>query len=98
MVKTTDGYHLYVYHIWDKSKNGIPVFMQHGLFSSGDTWMVNRAKSPAVIAAKAGYDVWIGNNRGSKYSRGHDTLDPNRDFKAFFDYSFFELGLYDAPA
>ena len=71
--------------------------MQHGLFSSADTWIINKEKSPAYVAAKAGYDVWLGNNRGNNYSRGHDTLDPTRDFKQYFDYSFYELGKYDAP-
>lgn len=58
---------------------------------------MNKEKSPAYVAAKAGYDVWLGNNRGNLYSRGHEKLNPDKDFKEFFDYSFFELGKYDAP-
>jgi lysosomal acid lipase/cholesteryl ester hydrolase len=98
MVVTEDGYHLTVMHVWHTSRKGQPVFFQHGLLSSADTWMMNKENSPAFIAARAGYDVWLGNNRGCKYSRGHDKLDPDTDSKEFFDFSFFELGKYDAPA
>ena len=96
-VTTSDGYRLKVFHIWHRSTKGPPVFFQHGLASAGDTWMVNGDKAPAFMAAKKGYDVWIGNNRGTRHSRGHSWLDATRD-KEYFDYSFYELGKYDAPA
>ena len=44
-----------------------------------------------------GYDVWIGNNRGTEYSRGHKTLDAATD-KDYWDYSWSEYGLYDDTA
>jgi lysosomal acid lipase/cholesteryl ester hydrolase len=47
--------------------------------------------------ANKGYDVWLGNNRGNKYSRNHMKLNPNADPK-FWEYSFHEMGLYDIPA
>ncbi len=44
----------------------------------------------------AGYDVWLSNSRGNKYSHTHEN--PNITNKEFFSYSFFEMGKYDVPA
>lgn len=54
--------------------------------------------SPAYRLATAGYDVWLGNNRGNKYSRKHVSIDPDLDNAQFFDFSFEDLGKYDVPA
>lgn len=40
---------------------------------------MNGDKSPAFYYAKKGYDVWLGNHRGTKYARNHKDLDPNKD-------------------
>jgi pimeloyl-ACP methyl ester carboxylesterase len=81
-----------------KGKAGAPVvFLQHGLFSSAETWITNSDNSVAFLLAKAGFDVWMGNNRGSIYSRKNNHIDPNTQAKEFFDYSFYKLGKYDAP-
>ena len=61
-------------------------------------WVVHKEKSLAFVLAKQGYDVWLGNNRGNKYSRKNTKLNPDTDKQKFFDYSFVELGQYDAPA
>ena len=75
------------------------IFMQHGLLASSDGWTANGPKeSPAFKFANAGYDVWLGNNRGNYHSRRHETLDPKKDESEFFTYSFVELGKYDLPA
>ena len=72
--------------------------LQHGLFSDADMWVIHGEGSLAYVLANAGYDVWLGNNRGNKYSRANTKLDPSKDKATFFDYSFFELGKYDAPS
>lgn len=70
--------------------------MMHGLVDSSDGWVVNDELSPAFLLAEAGYDVWLGNNRGNKYSKEHLYLKPTS--KEFWDYDWEEIGTYDVPA
>ena len=78
-----------------------PVFFMHGLLVSADWWIVNQAdNAPAFIAARAGYDVWLGNHRGNTYSRLHTRLNPDddKDKEEYWNFSFHEMGIYDNPA
>lgn len=74
-----------------------PVFLQHGLFQGGDAWFQNsREESLGFILADSGFDVWVGNVRGTNWSHGHVSLSEHN--KAFWDWSWEELAGYDLPA
>ncbi|ERN10889.1 hypothetical protein AMTRI_Chr12g270120 [Amborella trichopoda] len=98
-VETKDGYLLAVQRISHGQNtrdalSGPPVFLQHGLFQGGDTWFENSVKqSLGFILADSGFDVWVGNVRGTRWSHGHNSLSEND--KEFWDWSWEELALYD---
>jgi gastric triacylglycerol lipase len=97
-VTTPDNYVLGNFRIRTKGlAAGAPaVFLQHGLFSCSDTWIVNNEKvAPAYQLARAGYDVYLGNNRGNFYSNKNTQLNPVTDDKEFHNYSFDKYGKYD---
>ena len=77
------------------------VILQHGLMDSCAGWVLNGESSLAFMLADLGYDVWMNNSRGNRYSRHHVYLDPDggdKDKEQFWDYSFEEMAKYDQPA
>lgn len=108
-VVTEDGYILTLHRIlsshgYNKLDGAseevkIPVFLQHGLWSSSGDWIVSgTSHSLAFLLSKSGYDVWLGNARGNLYSRKHTWLCPNKDSKQFWNFSWHEMGSKDLPA
>ncbi|NXH37638.1 LIPM Lipase, partial [Dicaeum eximium] len=102
-VMTEDGYFLSLNRIpQGKGHPGLPgprtpVLIVHGFCLDGGDWVDNFPDSSlAFILADAGYDVWIGNNRGNSWSRRHRSL--SIDSEEFWDFSFHEMGMYDLPA
>uniref|UniRef100_A0A670ZKI2 Partial AB-hydrolase lipase domain-containing protein n=1 Tax=Pseudonaja textilis TaxID=8673 RepID=A0A670ZKI2_PSETE len=99
-VATSDGYILTLNRIphgrkqhWRKPA----VLLQHGLCIEGRIWVANMPnQSLGFMLADAGYDVWIGNNRGTSWSRKHQHLTIKQD--QYHAYSFDEMARYDLPA
>lgn len=59
-----------------------------GLVSSSGMFVINeRNKSLPYLLADLDYDVWIGNGRGTTFSRNHVTLDPDIDKADFFNFT-----------
>nr|XP_043625005.1 triacylglycerol lipase 1 [Erigeron canadensis]XP_043625006.1 triacylglycerol lipase 1 [Erigeron canadensis] len=74
-----------------------PVLLLHGLFMGGDAWFMNSpSQSLGFILADCGFDVWVGNVRGTKWSHGHTSLSVSE--KEFWDWSWQEMALYDLEA
>ena len=73
--------------------------MMHGIGDAAYTWVMHYAEvAPAFVAARAGYDVWLGNSRGNTFSRKHVSLDADKDAKQYWDFDWQEMGLGDLPA
>lgn len=105
---TPDDYNLILFHV--KSNNppesstppkGIfespltkVILIMHGVFDSSDNFA---AMDNSIVEqlSDRGYDIWLGNNRGNKYSCSHNKYTPA--MKQFWDFSFQEMAEFDLP-
>ncbi|CAK8573899.1 unnamed protein product [Lathyrus sativus] len=102
VIQTKDGFLLGLQRVSSSSasigyyapESRPPVLLLHGLFMAGDAWFLNTPEqSLGFILADHGFDVWVGNVRGTRWSHGHiSLLEKNRHF---WDWSWQELALYD---
>ncbi|KAM6442643.1 lipase member M-like isoform 2-T2 [Liasis olivaceus] len=102
-VVTSDGYILTLNRIpydrnqhWNLTRKPA-VLLQHGFALEGRIWVANMPnQSLGFMLADAGYDVWIGNNRGNSWSRKHQYLSTKQ--QQYHAFSFDEMARYDLPA
>ncbi|XP_055389231.1 lipase 3-like [Condylostylus longicornis] len=104
-VITDDGYVLTLFRMVSSKKCNMsdieirkkPILVQHGLLVSSTSWLLSEANnSLPCLLADACYDVWLGNFRGTNYSRLHTKFGSNS--REFWDFSWHEMGIYDLPA
>ena len=75
------------------------VLLQHALMDSSAGWaLLGPRRALAFRLADAGFDVWLANSRGNRYSRNHTRLDPDADAAAFWAFSWADMAERDAPA
>ncbi|KAF7987255.1 hypothetical protein HCN44_003017 [Aphidius gifuensis] len=102
-ITTDDGYILKAFRIpWSplnlskKNQQKPVVLMLNGMALLSDVWLLSPNRSLAKQLADEGYDVWLGNYRGTTHGRDHVTLSPND--KKFWNFSIYEFGYYDVPS
>ncbi|XP_044748470.1 lipase 1-like [Coccinella septempunctata] len=102
---TEDGYILGLHRILrranntSKPKGRYPVLLVHGLESSAVDWINHHGTdSLPYLLLNEGYDVWLGNVRGTQASLNHTSIDHRVDPSRFWDSSVHEIGFYDLPA
>ncbi|XP_058839837.1 lipase 1-like [Topomyia yanbarensis] len=99
-VTTEDGYMLTMFRIFPRQPSEtkkFPVLMVHGFLGSSADFVVSGPNnSLAYLLAENGYDVWLANVRGTRYSRNHTTM--LVETFEYWDFSWHEIGYYDLPA
>lgn len=100
IVGTADGYMLGIHQIKPKNTTkrlGV-VYLHHGLLMNSEIWVANydASQSIALQLANEGYEVWLGNNRGNKYSKKHISRNPLSH--EFWNFCLDEFAMYDIPA
>jgi len=98
-VTTADGYILELHRIprgRTGPRGGRPVMVMHGVLDTSAAFVINPRRSLAFMLADQGYDVWLANSRGNRYSRRHVTLDP--EDSQFWDFTGDDQGQFDNPA
>jgi lysosomal acid lipase/cholesteryl ester hydrolase len=107
LVLTKDGYLLGLHRIPCKkgihnvspgTSTGKPVvYLHHGLLMNSEVWvcLTTEERCLPFVLVEQGYDVWLGNNRGNKYSKKSIHHNPNST--KFWDFSMDEFAWHDIP-
>lgn len=73
------------------------VYMHHGLMMNSEIWVCLTEKERCLpfVLVEAGYDVWLGNNRGNKYSK--KSVQHSSSSSTFWDFSMDQFAIHDIP-
>ena len=83
-VVSEDDYVYQLYRIPGKAGevagNKPAVLMMHGILCDMNFWTPNvPSNAPPFILADQGYDVWLGNNRGTKFAESNVNLNKSEE-------------------
>ncbi|PZC79737.1 hypothetical protein B5X24_HaOG200605 [Helicoverpa armigera] len=98
-VLTADGYMMTIQRVLPDNEvlNPRVVILHHGLYGSSDDWLLLGCKRALpYLLIDNGFDVWLLNSRGNKYSKTNTRRYP--DMLDFWEFSWHEMGVYDLPA
>ncbi|KAF2725386.1 alpha/beta-hydrolase [Polychaeton citri CBS 116435] len=108
IVQTKDGYLLGLHRLgWKRGEeetintgqttNKKVVYLHHGLMMNSEVWvcLTERERCLPFVLVEQGYDVWLGNNRGNKYSKKSLRHSPTE--AAFWDFSMDQFAFHDIP-
>lgn len=81
----------------DPDKPKPVVLLYHGFLMSSEVWICNldEHRNLPFLLAEKGYDVWMGNARGNKYSQSHLWRSPRH--QSFWEFSINEFAMMDLP-
>jgi lysosomal acid lipase/cholesteryl ester hydrolase len=73
------------------------VYLHHGLLMNSEVWVciTEEERCLPFALANLGYDVWLGNNRGNKYSKKSTRLSPTSN--EFWNFSIDQFAFHDIP-
>lgn len=73
------------------------VYLHHGLLMSSEVWvcLTTEERCLPFQLVERGYDVWLGNNRGNKYSKKSTKCSPLSI--EFWDFSIDQFAFHDIP-
>ncbi|KAK2459481.1 hypothetical protein APHAL10511_008515 [Amanita phalloides] len=99
-VTTKDGFILLLHRVLTKEGNMFNrpvVYLHHGFCMTSEVWvcLTEPSRCLAFVLVEKGYDVWLGNNRGNKYS-GRSCHYSNAEAE-FWDFSIDDFASKDIP-
>ena len=73
------------------------VYLHHGLLMNSEVWvcLTEEERCLPFALVNQGYDVWLGNNRGNKYSKKSTRLSPTST--EFWNFSMDQFAFHDIP-
>ncbi|KAI0010860.1 alpha/beta-hydrolase [Xylariaceae sp. FL0662B] len=110
VVQTKDGYLLGIHRLaWRKGEEDMKVndgnaslkkrvvYLHHGLLMNSEVWicLTDAQRCLPFVLVERGFDVWLGNNRGNKYSKKSINYSPT-DIP-FWNFSIDEFAFHDIP-